>query len=420
MSVGGGYRGRVASHVPGTNPVPPHAVGTRGSRPPTPSAGRRLLDAAAGPVHPVARDTLVAAVEAGWADPDRLHAEGRRARALLDQARAVLAEGLSVRPHELSLLPSGPTALARAVDGVLYAARRRGARLVASAVEHSAVLLDARARAAHDPDLLVEVPVDSLGRIDLDAWSAAIRHRATVVAALQSANGEVGTRQPLAEARARCEHSGIPLVVDAMASLGRDEVPADWDVLVGDARSWGGPPLGVLVVRDGVRWQWPGARADVEHGRTDVAPWVPLALAAAEAWQQTAATRSSDAATARELVDTIRGAAALVPDTQVVGDPDDRLPHVVTFSSLYVDGEAVVDAFDRAGFAVASGSACTSSTLEPSHVLGAMGVLTHGNVRVTLPLAAVRPTRAEDVRDFCAAIASTVAGVRAQAGAAGL
>ncbi len=63
-----------------------------------------------------------------------------------------------------------------------------------------------------------------------------------------------------------------------------------WDVLVGDARSWGGPPLGVLVVREGVRWQWSGARADVEHGRTDVGPWVPLALAAAEAWQQAHAT----------------------------------------------------------------------------------------------------------------------------------
>ena len=87
-----------------------------------------------------------------------------------------------------------------------------------------------------------------------------------------------------------------------------------------------------------------------------------------------------------------------MPDTEVVGDPDDRLPHVVTFSSLYVDGEAVVGAFDAAGFAVASGSACTSSTLEPSHVLAAMGVLTHGNVRVTLPLPAVSPALADDVR----------------------
>ena len=135
---------------------------------------------------------------------------------------------------------------------------------------------------------------------------------------------------------------------------------------------------------------------------------MPLALAAAEAWQQTATTRPEDDRVARALVDDIRAAASVVPDTEVVGDPDDRLPHVVTFSSLYVDGEAVVGAFDALGFAVASGSACTSSTLEPSHVLAAMGVLTHGNVRVTLPLPAVSPGLADDVAAFAAAIAPTV------------
>ena len=217
-----------------------------------------------------------------------------------------LAAGLGVRPVEVSFLPSGPTALARAVDGLLYAARRRGVRTVASAVEHSAILVPGRARAAAEDDSsrLAEVAVDAAGRIDLEAWSAALEVEGTVVAALQSANGEVGTRQPLGPARAAAAAHGIPLVVDAMASLGRDDVPTDWDVLVGDARSWGGPPLGVLVVREGVRWHWSDARADVEHGRADVSPWVPLALAAAEAWQQTSATRVADDRTTRALVAT--------------------------------------------------------------------------------------------------------------------
>ena len=384
---------------------------------------RRMLDAASGPLHPVARETLLAALDAGWADPARLYAEARAARALLDRAREVIADGLGVRPGEVSLLPSGPTALSRAVDGVLHAARRRGAGTVASAVEHSAVLVEGRARASMGTAgeaPLAEVPVDSVGRVDLTAWGEAVTRPGMVVAALQSANGEVGTRQPLAAARERCSPSGIPLVVDAMASLGRDDVPTDFDVLVGDGRSWGGPPLGVLVVREGVRWHWPGARADVEHGRHDVTPWVPLALAAAEAWQQTQAGRAKEADGARELVTRVRAAAALIPDTEVVGDAVDRLPHVVTFSSLYVDGEAVVDAFDRAGFAVASGSACTSSTLEPSHVLAAMGVLTHGNVRLVLPLEAVRPGRADDVAAFVEAMAPTVHAVRSRAGVNGL
>jgi cysteine desulfurase len=143
---------------------------------------------------------------------------------------------------------------------------------------------------------------------------------------------------------------------------------------------------------------------------------VPLALAAAEAWQQAGATAVADSALTRSLVGAVREAAAGVPDTVVVGDPDDRLPHVVTFSSLYVDGEALVGALDQQGYAVASGSACTSSTLEPSHVLAAMGVLTHGNVRVTLPLPAVSPSIEADVADFCAVLAPTVARVRSELG----
>lgn len=405
----------MASHVSQASSAPPEPDVDQ-------SAGRRFLDAAAGPLHPMARQTLAAAVEVGWADPARLHSEGRRARALLDQAREVVATGVGARPPEVSFLASGPTALARAIEGITYAARGRGARVVASAVEHSAILVPGRARAARssDRDLFAEVPVDARGAVDLDAWAAALAGPGTVAAALQHANGEVGTRQPLEAAAARTEHSGIPLVVDATASLGRDDAPAAWDVLVGDARSWGGPPLGVLVVREGVRWHWEAARADVEHGRTDVTPWVPLALAAAEAWQQTAATRVADAARSRARIDVIRAAAALVPDTEVVGDPQDRLPHVCTFSSLFVDGEALVHDFDRQGFAVASGSACTSSTLEPSHVLAAMGVLTHGNVRVTLPLPAVAPAQEVEVRDFCAVLAPTVARVRAALGATGL
>ena len=92
-------------------------------------------------------------------------------------------------------------------------------------------------------------------------------------------------------------------------------------MLVGDARSWGGPPLGVLVVREGVRWQLARRPRDVEHGRTDVRPWVPLALAAAEAWQQTAATRAGDARVARALVDDIRAAASACPTPRSSATP---------------------------------------------------------------------------------------------------
>jgi len=242
-----------------------------------------------------------------------------------------------------------------------------------------------------------------------------------VLAAVQSANGEIGTRQPLERAHALCQTHGIPLLVDAMASLGRDPLPEHFDVLAGDARSWGGPSgLGVLVVPARTRWRRPGPISEIEHGRTDVEPMVALALAAAEAWRQTEANRVDQSAMSSATVRRLRAAAYDLRDVDVVGDPDDRLPHVVTFSLLYVDGEALVIELDRRGFAVGSGSACTSSTLEPSHVLAAVGVLTQGNVRITLPLSPIAPKLDDGVNRFIAELPDAVAAVRAQLGASGL
>jgi cysteine desulfurase len=112
------------------------------------------------------------------------------------------------------------------------------------------------------------------------------------------------------------------------------------------------------------------------------------------------------------LVQRIRAGVSRIPDTEVVGDPVDRLPHLVTFSFLYVDGEALVTELDRRGLGVASGSACAASTLEPSRVLSAMGVLTHGNVRVSL----TRGTTEADVDRLLAALPEVVAELRARVG----
>ncbi len=126
------------------------------------------------------------------------------------------------------------------------------------------------------------------------------------------------------------------------------------------------------------------------------------------------AEAAREAARLRELTERIRARVpALVPDVEVVGDPERRLPGVVTFSCLYVDGETVLHELDRAGFSVSSGSSCTSSTLTPSHVLKAMGVLSEGNVRVSLPPG----TGEEDVERFLDVLPGVVAGVREKLGA---
>ncbi|MBR7743168.1 aminotransferase class V-fold PLP-dependent enzyme [Phycicoccus sp. BSK3Z-2] len=367
-----------------------------------------MLDASRGPLHPLAAATLTGALDAAWADPSRRHAPGRRSRSLLDTTRSVLAGAMGVRPDDLSLHAGAEEALVTGLTGLTHARRRVGTVVVATAVERSVVLL--RAGDAEP------VPVDRLGRVDVDAFAAAVAGPGVAAAVVSTGNAEVGTTQPVEDLAALCRDAGVPLLVDATASLGRSPLPAVGDVVVADAASFGGPPLGLLAVRPGVRWGLPAPRLEAEHGRAPAAPWVPLALAAAEAWRQGEAAADDDASAARDLVDRVRTAASRVPDVEVVGDPADRLPHVVTFSVLFADGEVLLDELAGHGLAVASGSACTSSALRPSHVLAAMGVLTHGNVRVTLPLASVSPDRERDVDRLCTALPEVVAAVRARLG----
>jgi cysteine desulfurase len=358
--------------------------------------------AAATPLHPVARQALVAALDDGWLDPGKLYSQARRARQLLDAARASTAESLGVRDDEVHFCASGTEAAQLAVRGGLAGRHRAGVTFVHSAVEHSSVLQAVATGTA--------VPVDRLGRVDLGAFAAAVARPGVALAALMSANHEVGTVQPVAAAAELCAEHGVPLYVDAAQSVGRMALPAGWSLLSASAHKWGGPPgVGVLVVRKGARWLDPRPSAPPVN--------LPAAVAAAASLRAVLASAAAEAARLSPLIERIRAVvAATVPDVEVVGDPVDRLPHLVTFSCLYVDGEALLHALDREGFAVSSGSSCTSSTLRPSHVLEAMGVLSHGNVRVSLH----RETMPEEVDHFLAVLPGLVAGLRAEAGVVGL
>jgi cysteine desulfurase len=402
------------------------------------------LDAAtATPLHPVAREALLAALADGWADPARLYAAGRRAQQLSDAAHAAFAEVLGVRPDEVSLWPSGTASAQAAVLGGLAGRSRHGGTLVHSAIEHSAVLHAAaqhataqhttaqhppaqhaaaeHAAAQHAPaqhataqGSSVEVPVDRLGRIDLAAWEAAVHRPGVALAGLISASHEVGTVQPVEQAAACCADAGVPLFVDAAQSVGRVPLPTGWSLLSASAHKWGGPPgVGLLVVRKGVRWISPYPKDDLYRPGAPGALDLPAVVAAAASLRAVLGEARAEAARQSALVDRIRErVAATVPDVEVVGDPDDRLPHLVTFSCLYVDGEALLHALDRHGFAVSSGSSCTASTLRPSHVLEAMGVLSHGNVRVSLH----RGTTERDVDRFLAVLPGLVEQIREEAG----
>jgi cysteine desulfurase len=369
-----------------------------------PEAQSELDSASSEPLHPAAREALLAALDQGYADPRRLHRPGRSARLLLDNARAVVAEALEVRPDEVSFTGSGTEAVHRGLLGLVRGSRR-GDRVVYPAVEHAAV----RHGVAWGGEP-VELPVDEHGRCDV----ADIIRNATApgvgTVALQSANHEVGTVQPVGELELPAD---VPLFVDACASMGRLPLPRRWSAAAGSAHKWGGPAgVGVLLVRKGARWRNPFPGDDRIDDRVAGFENVPGALAAAAALQAVVAEREAENRRQHALVDRIRAGVAQIPDAEVVGDPVDRLPHLVTFSFLYVDGESLVHALDRHGFGVASGSACAASTLEPSAVLSAMGVLTHGNVRVSVS----RDTTDADVDRLLAVLPGVVAGLRAEVG----
>lgn len=360
------------------------------------------LDAAGSePLHPAAREVLLAAYERGYADPRRLHGPGRDARLLLDNARSVVAESLGVRRDEVTFTTSGTEAVHRGVLGLAAARAHVGRRIVHTAVEHQSVF-----HAAHwwgEPSV---VAVDHAGRVD----PARLRARAAgaAVAAVQAANHEVGTLQHLDE----LGDLDVPLFVDACASMGRLPLPAAWDAVAGSAHKWGGPAgVGVLVVRKGLAWESPFPGDDRVDERATGFENVAAVLAAAAALQMVVAERAETEARQRALIDLVRQRVGAMSGVEVLGDPVDRLPHLVTFAFEHIDGEALVTALDKAGYGAASGSACGASALEPSKVVAALGdldALTHGNLRVSL----TRETTQRDVEGFLDALPDVVAELR--------
>jgi cysteine desulfurase len=381
--------------------------------------GGSYLDwASQAPLHPAARDALLAGYDAGWADPTRLHREGRQARLLYEAAREAVAATLGVRPPEVSFTGSGTEAVHLAVLGSLNARRRHGVEMITSPIEHSCVLHAAEAHeAAGGTD--TTLPVDAFGRI---APSDLVAHPDTALVSVQSANQEIGTTQRIEELAERAHAAGAPFHVDAAQSVGQLPVNVTkWgaDLLTASAHKFGGPAgVGLLVVRDGTRWSRPGADDDRGDRRVSGPLNVPGAIATAAALLARSDEIAGEALRLGALTRHIRERVTHIPDADIHGDPDPagRLPHLVSMSFLYLDGEALLGELEQAGIGAASGSACTASSLSPSHVLEAIGALTHGNLRVSLG----RETTAQDVDHLLDVLPQAVAKLRAEAGVEGL
>lgn len=346
-----------------------------------PPAG--YLDAIAGqPVPGPVQAALAAGVERAWSDPARLHHAGRTSGAILDASRAAIATHLGVRAADVFLAGSAAEGLAMVIGGVTRARVAAGClpRLVHSSVESFAVM---GACGMVPGAEVVMVDVTGTGAVDSRSFADALTPD-TAVACLQAANAEVGTRQPLAAVHEACRALGVPLVVDAAQVIGRDPVPTEWDVLVCAGRDWGGVAGAAFVaVRPGVRWDPPLAP---DRGWLGGFPNIPAAAACASALDLVAPRAEDMAAEQRAQIASLRDELPRrIPGLVVLGDAEDRLPHILTLVLASGVGEEVVVALGKRGIAIASGSACTADAARASHVVEALGHRGLASIRVSLP-----------------------------------
>jgi cysteine desulfurase len=333
----------------------------------------------------------------------------------VDRARDDVAAVLGAHPSEIVFTSGGTEADNLALRGVLKARRDDGDGLVITAIEHHAVLDTAHDLERERRARVTVVGVDGQGRVDPAAIASAVDGR-TVLVSVMHANNEIGTLQPIAEIGAICRARGVTFHSDAVQTVGALELdvrtlPVDL-VSVNAHKFYGPKGVGALFVRKGTRiatmqtggGQEKGRRTGTENVAGIVGLGVALRIAAARR-----ATESARQARLRDRI--IEGVRARVPDATLTGHPTERLPNNASFCFAGAPGESLIVALDLAGFAVSSGSACTSGDTEPSHVLLALGLdrrVAQGSVRVTVG----RGTTEADVDAFVEALPPIVARIR--------
>lgn len=351
---------------------------------------RVYLDHAA--TTPVRADVLEAMLphftELGF-NPSSLHAEGRSARRALDDARGVVAKALGAKPREVVFTGSGSEADNLAIAGAAQPLRNRGKHVVSSVIEHHAVLhaLDALRDEGWDVTLL---RVDSGGRVQPHAFEEALRDD-TVLATIAYANNEIGTVQPIADLAGLARRRGVLFHTDAVQAplyLPLDVRALGVDLLSIAAHKFYGPKgVGALYVREGT------ALAPIVHGGSqefakragteNVAGIVGMA----RALELALAEQRETAARVRGLRDRLEGAIVRSIGGVRIHGGGDRLPNFTSASFLEVDSDRLLVLLDLEGIAVSAGSACGSGAIEPSHVIGALGLeteWTRGVIRFTL------------------------------------
>jgi cysteine desulfurase len=351
-----------------------------------------LDHAATTPIRAEVLEAMTPALAGVFGNPSSVHGHGRAARAMIDSARDQIASVVKARPREIVFTGGGSEADNLALRGVAGAVGERRRHLIVSSVEHEAVLETARDLRQRGFEL-TELPVDRTGRVLPEALEAALRPD-TVLVSVMWANNEVGTIQPIREL-ADLTHSKSSALFhsDATQALGKVEVNVQEvgaDLLTISAHKVYGPKgVGALFVRHGAQL-YPivtggGQERSRRSGTENVAGIVGFGLATQLAEEERAAEMERQATLVAELAKRIQ---AGVPDAIPTGGPaKNRLANFCTFAFPDVEGELLLLRLDRAGVSASAGSACTSGSLAPSHVLLAMGFepqLASAHLRLTL------------------------------------
>lgn len=325
-----------------------------------------------------------------YGNASSIYETGREARKALEEARRTVAQAINCKPNEVYFTAGGSESDNWAIKGAAYANRAKGNHIITSAIEHHAVLHTCGFLEKQGFEVTY-LPVDEYGRVSPADVEKAIRPE-TVLITIMAANNEIGTLQPIEEIGKIAKAHKMLFHTDAVQAIGATEVDVEkWqvDMLSMSGHKFHGPKgVGVLYIRNGVRVENFVHGGAQERGRRAGTENLPGIVGIGEAIRLATADIPAKAEKIGRLRDKlIKGILSSIPDVRLNGHPTERLPGNVNVSIRYIEGEAMLLRLDLNGIAASSGSACTSGSLDPSHVLLAIGLpheIAHGSLRFSL------------------------------------
>ncbi len=348
-----------------------------------------LDHAATTPVDPAVVAAMIPYFTEKFGNPSSIYAPAREARKAMDGARDTVAQVLGASPTEIVFTGGGSESDNLALKGAAFANRHKGNHIITTQVEHHAILHSCEYLEKRFGFRITYLPVDRHGTVDLDALQRALTPD-TILVSIMYANNEVGTIQPIQEISRIVKTQGVLFHTDAVQAGGSLDLSMDKlgvDMLSLSAHKFYGPKgVGVFYVRKGTSY-WPqqqggGQERGRRAGTENTAGIVGFATALKLAYDRL----DSYNAHASKLRDKLIQGISRIPGAYLTGHPTNRLPNSASFVFDYVEGESILLSLDMLGIGASSGSACTSASLEPSHVLKAMGVpieRAHGSLRLT-------------------------------------